>query len=94
MSTNSPKPSLGQLKTAAQLQMAFALIIASAIKDLGSVPNGHIYSMVCGVIDFTSYTTIITWLKNRKFIEEKNNLLIWIGDKTSDIEKSSENVKS
>lgn len=58
-------------------QIVFTL--AEAIKDIQSIPNGHLYVMVMGKMSFELYTSVIGQLKARNLIVEKFNLLTWIG---------------
>lgn len=58
---------------------AHALVLAEAIRDLGEVPNGHLYARVMAYMSFERYTTAIGVLKSANLIEEKNHMLKWIG---------------
>lgn len=61
----------------AALQMAAA--VAEAIRELGSVPNGHLYARLMGKLSLESYNSIIQTLVKAKLVENKNDLLTWIG---------------
>lgn len=54
-------------------------ILAEAIKDLGSIPNGHLYAMVMSKLSFESYTGCISILKRQNLISESHHLLTWVG---------------
>jgi hypothetical protein len=64
-----------QVDSALEIMMA----IAEAIKDLGSVPSGHLYARVMGHVDIHTYNTIIALLKDAKIVAEHNHLLTYIG---------------
>lgn len=59
--------------------------LAEAIRDLGSVPSGHLYARVCGHLSLEAYTTFIGVLKKAGQVEEKNHLLIWVGPPASEV---------
>ncbi len=63
----------------AGIRMAAA--VAEAIRDLGSVPSGHLYARLMGHMSLETYNKIITILKNAKLVEESNHLLTWVGPK-------------
>ena len=52
--------------------------VADAIKEVGRIPNGHLYAQLLGVMTLGQYQSIIGTLKGAGLIEEKNNELIWI----------------
>jgi hypothetical protein len=68
----SPKE---QMKTAITIVAA----VAEAIRELGSIPSGHLYAQVMGRIDLAAYTKIIGTLKNAGLVAEQNDLLTWVG---------------
>jgi hypothetical protein len=55
--------------------------MAEAIRELGSVPSGHLYANVCGRMDQPTYERIIETLKRAGLVAEKNHLLTWVGPK-------------
>ena len=57
--------------------------IAAAIRDLGSVPSGHLYARVMGFLSLDQYNSIIRILKNSHLINERHFELHWIGPKKS-----------
>lgn len=57
--------------------IAIARVIANAIKELGQIPNGHLYAQVMGSIGYENYMACIAMLKRSGVIREENNLLIW-----------------
>ena len=54
------------------------LAISEAIRELGSVPSGHLYARVMGHMSLQSYEGIIRILKNAGLVSESANLLIWV----------------
>jgi hypothetical protein len=64
------------VKTADQIA---ALIIAQAIRELGSVPSGHLYARLMGHFSLNEYTQIIGALKSVGLVKEKAHLLTWVG---------------
>jgi hypothetical protein len=69
-----PSPSR-QVKTAITIVAA----IAEAIRELGSIPSGHLYAQLMGRLDLAAYTKIINTLKNAGLVAEQNDLLTWVG---------------
>lgn len=53
--------------------------IADTIKELGRIPNGHLYAQVMGKLSYADYCKAIEILKGGKLITESNSELIWIG---------------
>ena len=53
--------------------------IGRAIRELGEVPSGQLYSHIMGAVDLQYYNYCIDTLKKAKLITENNNLLKWIG---------------
>ena len=51
---------------------------AEAIRDLGTVPSGHLYARVMGVLSLDQYNQIIGLLKKHGLIEESYHELKWI----------------
>ena len=65
-------------RIAAAFQMVQAM--AEAIRDLQSVPSGHLYARLCGVMDFETFASIIRTLENAKLIETRaGSVLVWTG---------------
>jgi hypothetical protein len=55
------------------------LAVAEAIRELGSVPSGHLYARLMGQLSVESYGAIIRTLKGAGLVEEKSHLLTWVG---------------
>lgn len=53
--------------------------VAEAIRELGSVPSGHLYAQLCGKLELGAYQGIIRTLKGAGLVSEKNNVLTWVG---------------
>jgi hypothetical protein len=56
------------------------LAIAETIKELGSVPSGELYALLCGKMSLNQYQIIIGNIERAGMITVKNNLITWIGD--------------
>ena len=63
----------------AGIRMAAA--VGEAIRDLGSVPSGHLYARLMGRMSLETYNKLITILKQANLVEENNHLLTWVGPK-------------
>lgn len=59
--------------------LAITVAVAEAIRELGSIPSGHLYAQLMGRIDLAGYTRIIDTLKNAGLVAEERNLLTWKG---------------
>jgi hypothetical protein len=55
--------------------------VGIAIRDLGSVPSGHLYAQLMGILTLDQYNAIIDALKSAKMVSESGYLLTWIGPK-------------
>ena len=51
--------------------------VADTIKELGSVPSGHLYAQLMGHLTLDQYNQIIGVLKNTGLVSESNHLLTW-----------------
>lgn len=54
-------------------------LVANAIRELGSVPSGHLYSEVCGMMSLDTYNGIIRTLCGTGLVKESGHLLTWVG---------------
>lgn len=61
--------------------VAVVVAVAEAIRELGSVPNGHLYARLMGHMDLETYNKIIDILKKGGLVKEENHLLTYIGPK-------------
>lgn len=67
----------------AQLAAGMEIIraIADAIRELKSVPSGHLYARLCGNMSLSEYQQIIGILQRSKVIVvEPSHLIRWIAD--------------
>jgi len=64
-----------KIKAAVEITKA----IACAIKDLGSVPSGHLYARLMGHLSLENFQGAIGTLKRLGLVEEKNHLLTYVG---------------
>jgi hypothetical protein len=55
------------------------MAVAEAIRELGSVPSGHLYAQLMGQLSLESYGAILRTLKGAGLVEEKSHLLTWVG---------------
>lgn len=64
-----------------QLKAGVAMVaaVSEAIRELGSVPSGHLYARLQDKLTLDQYEKLINILKNAKLVEENNHLLTWIG---------------
>jgi hypothetical protein len=51
--------------------------IAEAIRDLESVPSGHLYARLMTFMSLESYEKVIDMLVRAAVIRKENDLLIW-----------------
>ena len=72
-----------KLKLQFDKKKAFGLLkaFAEAIRDLGSVPSGHLYARVMSKMPLEDYQQVIGSLIKMDLVREDNYLLTWIGDK-------------
>lgn len=55
--------------------------VAECIRELGSVPSGHLWARLMDRLTFEEYESIIRVLINTGLIrQEPSHLLMWIGD--------------
>ncbi len=53
--------------------------IAEAIREVGSIPSGHLYAHVVGRMTYETYTAVIALLKRAGLVAESSNVLRWVG---------------
>ena len=51
--------------------------LADAIKELGSVPSGHLYASVMGRLSLSQYEQCIGILTRAGIVRKSGDLLIW-----------------
>lgn len=65
----------------AQVNAAVQIVVAvgQAIRDLKSVPSGHLYAQLMGRMSLETYNKVIGVLKNTGAVKEENHVLTWVG---------------
>jgi len=64
-----------EVKAAVQVVVA----VGEAIKELGSVPSGHLYAHLMGRMSLETYNKVIGVLKQTGAVKEENHVLSWVG---------------
>lgn len=64
-----------QEKAALQIVLA----VGEAIKELGSVPSGHLYARLMGHMSLEVYNKVIALLVKTGAVKQENHLLTWVG---------------
>lgn len=67
--------SLAEVKAAVQVVVA----VGEAIKELKSVPSGHLYARLMGRMSLETYNKIIGVLVKTGAVKEENHVLTWVG---------------
>lgn len=57
------------------------LTVAEAIRELGSVPSGHLYARLMNKLTLDQYYGVIGALKRAELVSESGYVLTWIGPK-------------
>lgn len=70
-----------KLKQQAQALIEATKALGDVIRELGSIPNGHLYAQVMDKLSLETYTALINLLKEARLVKESNHLLTWIGKK-------------
>ena len=83
----SPRLSRHQLNkmTTMTTEQAYKLIqfmgaIASLIKEVKSIPSGHLYAQLMGKMSLDQYNDLIATLQNAGLVSLKNDLLTYTGE--------------
>jgi hypothetical protein len=53
--------------------------VADAIKELGQVPSGELYSQLMSFMTLEEYNMVIGFLTKAKLITYQNHLITWVG---------------
>lgn len=53
--------------------------VAEAVKELGSVPSGHLYAALTGVLNLTEYNMILAILQARGDVQLHGHVISWVG---------------
>lgn len=59
--------------------LGIVLAVGEAIKELGSVPNGHLYAQLMGKMNLETYNKVIAILVKTGAVKNENHLLTWVG---------------
>jgi hypothetical protein len=59
--------------------LGVVLAVGEAIKELGSVPNGHLYAQLMGRMSLETYNKVIGLLVKTGAVKNENHLLTWVG---------------
>lgn len=59
--------------------LAIVLAIAGTIKELGSVPSGHLYNSVMHRMSLDNYNAVIGLIEQAGMIRIQNHLITWVG---------------
>lgn len=59
--------------------LAIVLAVGEAIKELGSVPSGHLYAQLMGRMSLETYNKVIGLLVKTGAVKDENHLLTWVG---------------
>ncbi len=65
-------------KTETEIALRILKAVAEAIKELGSIPSGHLYARLMGKLTLDQYNLVIGALKKAGLIKEEHYLLTWI----------------
>ncbi len=68
--------------TSADIKAYLATIrdLADTIRDLGSIPSGHLYARLMEYVDLETYDSIIAILISADLVRrDPSHLLVWIG---------------
>ena len=66
------------MKTDTESTLRIVSAIAEAIRDLGSVPSGHLYARVMGILSLDQYNQVIGILKKQGLVKESYHELTWV----------------
>lgn len=72
---NTTRPTAAQIKAALGMTVA----VAETIRELGSVPSGHLYAQLMNKVDLVGFESLIRNLKNAGLVSESAHMLTWIG---------------
>lgn len=60
-----------------QKLLALSMVVAEAIRDLGSVPSGHLYAQLMSHMDIDTYNNVIDILTRGGLVTVTNHLIVW-----------------
>ena len=69
-------------KTNARVERAVAIAnaIALSVRELGSVPSGHVYAAYMGEINLDVYNYLVDSMVKAGLIRKSGNVLTWCGE--------------
>ena len=68
------------MTTQEQAAIEIVKAVADTIKDLGSVPSGHLYARLMGHMSLSEYEQIIGFIVRSGLVKrDSSHLLTWIG---------------
>lgn len=65
--------------TQEQKAIAIVQVVADVIRELGSVPSGHLYANLMGHMTLDTYQSIISILTRAKLIRVEHHVITWVG---------------
>ena len=68
------------MKTAQEAALEMVIAVGQAIRELGGIPNGHLYTRLMGTLSLDEYNAIVAKLQEAKLISIDNHFITWIGD--------------
>lgn len=72
--------SIDRQKKQAKAAVLAASAIAEAVRDLGTIPSGHLYAQVCGMMGLEYYEGVIAMLVRTGLVKrDGSHLLTWTG---------------
>lgn len=80
---SAPSSPAATAATAAVSAVQILAAMAEAIRQVGSIPSGHLYAQMIGVMSMSDYEAAVGLLKRAGLVEETANVLRWIGPKVS-----------
>lgn len=79
MNNTTPKSLKPVTSSATQTTLDAVQAICEAVREVGQIPSGHLYAMVCGNLSLEQYQRVLEVAKRAGLIKETNNLLRWTG---------------
>lgn len=80
--TTIPATPRALLRLRAEKALELVRVVSETIRELGSIPSGHLYAMLMPHgMDIQTYDALIDLLKRSELVVEKYHELHWVGDK-------------
>lgn len=77
MNTTQPRPTATVTKAEITSGLNVLRALAETVKELGEVPNGHLYATVMSLMDIHQYNKAIDLLVRSTVILKQGDLLKW-----------------